>query len=111
VLIVVRTLTPKKGSLYQGKPEKAAKAAKIEAKKSTHKPSPPATAGDAIDLRMKTNPGSVQQHLPREAVLNSMRRSYSVVGKKCFDWYKWSPHINWAIAQVKLEQRIEEDEF
>jgi len=98
-------MTPKKASAYQGKTQKVEKVKTIVvAPKSTHSPSPPATAGDEIDLTMKAaNPDSIRQEMPREAVLDSMRRSYKVVGERCFDWYKWSSHIYWAIARLGEE--------
>lgn len=67
---------------------------------AAYRPSPPATAGDAIDISMKTVKAESYE-IPKEAVLASMVRSFAVTGEQCFEWYQWSPHKYWAVAQIE----------
>jgi hypothetical protein len=84
--------------------------------KSKYRPSPPSAAGDRLDLQLKSEieSGFVQasgagDFMGVEVIIRAMRFSFSQVGDRAFKMYDWSPHSAVAIAQVKLEQRIEED--
>ena len=103
MIIVAKVLAPKPSKAYQGKTPKVEKEKKAEkaVAKTSYRPSPPSTEAGRV-----VNP----MHLEVEAIIRAMRFSFSKIGDKAFALYQWSPHCATAIAQIKLEQQIADDD-